>query len=41
MKTKLNTFTPMNPALSHLPSFKQNELAEIVKIIREKGDPAK
>ena len=27
--------------LSHLPQEKQNELAEIVKIIREIADPAK
>ena len=31
----------MNSDLSHLPEDKQNELAEIVKIIREVADPAK
>lgn len=31
----------MNPLLSHLPEHKQNELAEIVKVIREVADPAK
>lgn len=31
----------MNQLLSHLPENKQNELAEIVKVIREVADPAK
>lgn len=31
----------MNQLLSHLPEHKQNELAEIVKVIREVADPAK
>lgn len=31
----------MNQLLSHLPEHKQNELAEIVKVIREVTDPAK
>lgn len=31
----------MNPNLSHLPESKQDELTEIVKIIREIADPAK
>lgn len=31
----------MNDKLSHLPEDKQNELTEIVKIIREVADPAK
>ncbi|WP_437922402.1 HEPN domain-containing protein [Sphingobacterium sp. LRF_L2] len=31
----------MNQHLSHLPLHKQNELAEIVKVIREVADPAK
>jgi len=31
----------MNQLLSHLPEHKQNELTEIVKVIREAADPAK
>lgn len=31
----------MNQLLSHLPQHKQDELAEIVKVIREVADPAK
>lgn len=31
----------MHPLLAHLPQSKQNELTEIVKIIREIAEPAK
>lgn len=38
---KIPIFNPMNQLLSHLPQHKQDQLAEIVTVIREIADPAK